>query len=121
MQNSSQNLYKKILGEVGEKKALKYLKKKGYKIKEKGYVTPLGEADIVAFDKETLVFIEVKTRTSDNFGKGREAVNYYKQQRYVKIAKYYTVCNKIKDVNIRFDVIEIQNEQINHIISAFEA
>ena len=108
-------------GKLGEDLACKYLETKGYKIIERNFEARQGEIDIIAIDKKEIVFIEVKTRTSDNFGKGCEAVNYYKQQRYVKIAKYYTVCNKIKDVNIRFDVIEIQNEQINHIISAFEA
>ncbi len=121
MRNSSQNVYKKVLGRVGEKTAEKYLKKQGYKIIETNYKTPLGEADIICSYKETLVFIEVKTRSCDSYGTGKDAVTSYKQKRYVKIAQYFIVKEKLTNVNIRFDVIEIQNGEINHIISAFEA
>lgn len=121
MRNSPQNVYKKVLGKVGEKTAEKYLKKQGYKIIETNYKTPLGEADIICSYKDTLIFIEVKTRSGDEFGTGKEAVTLNKQKRYVKIAQYFTVKEKLTNVNIRFDVIEIQNGEINHIISAFDA
>lgn len=69
----------------------------------------------------TLVFIEVKTRTGDSYGSGAEAVDGQKRRRYVKIAQFYLLREELSGVNVRFDVIEVQNGQIRHIISAFGA
>ena len=121
MRNSSQDLHKKILGEQGERLARKYLVKAGYKIVKTNYRTPFGEADIVAKEGATLVFVEVKTRTGDSYGSGAAAVDGQKRRRYVKIAQFYLLREKFSDVNVRFDVIEVRNGQIRHIISAFGA
>ena len=69
------------LGIYGEKLALKYLKKQKYKILEKNFRCALGEIDIVAKDGEFLVFVEVKTRSSNAFGEPMEAVDFYKQRK----------------------------------------
>ena len=82
MPDSSQNLYKKLLGKKGEKLVLKYLKKQGCKILQKNYATPFGEADLIVQDGDEIAFVEVKTRTSDTFGAPREAVGTDKQRRY---------------------------------------
>ena len=65
---------KKELGKKGEELALRFLKKRGYRIIEKNYVCKMGEMDIIAKEKDTLVFIEVKTRTSTVFGPPQLAV-----------------------------------------------
>ena len=75
MQIAQKNFYKKLLGRAGEIKAAEYLKKNGYKIAEKNYRTHIGEIDIIAEKDGVTVFIEVKTRTDDEFGCGAEAVN----------------------------------------------
>ena len=75
MQIAQKNFYKKFLGRAGEVKAAEFLKKKGYKIIKTNYKTYCGEIDIIANDGEYTVFVEVKTRTSDEFGAPAEAVD----------------------------------------------
>ena len=107
------------MGRAGEKRACEFLKKKGFKILETNYKTFVGEIDIIALDKEVLVFIEVKTRMDDAFGNPSEAVNRKKQEKYIKVASEYLQKNKKTESLCRFDVIEIQDGEINHIIDAF--
>jgi len=117
---------KKELGKRGEDIAIKFLKEKGYRIIERNYRCPMGEVDVVAEDKETLVFVEVKTRTSTNFGLPEEAVSYRKKQHLSRIASFYLLYHKIKEANCRFDVVSILMESdkikdIHLIKNAFEA
>ena len=119
MQFAQKNFYKKLLGKIGEKKAAEFLKKKGYKILECNYKSPFGEIDIIAQDGEYTVFIEVKTRTGEDFGAPSEAVDIRKRQKYVKSASYYLSFKDKWETPSRFDVIEIKNGEINHIIDAF--
>ena len=111
---------KKAVGDIGEKIAVEYLKTKGYKIVECNGKYAGVELDIVAKDKNTLVFCEVTTRTDVLFGRPVEAVNRAKQLRYIQGAKGYIVTHKIKNTDIRFDVIEVLSDEINHLINAFE-
>lgn len=112
----------KTFGNKGEDIAADFLKKKGYKIIQRNYKTPLGEADIIVKDNNTIVFVEVKARTSDAFGQPFEAVNYRKQEKFKKIALYYLKHNK-SEMPVRFDVVSILskkgNNEINHIMEAF--
>ena len=119
MQITQKNFYKKLLGRVGEAKAVEFLKKQGYLVLEKNYKTRLGEIDIIVKKDDTIVFVEVKTRSSDSCGSPSEAVGYEKQRKYAKVAEEYLLKHKIFDQSCRFDVIEIINEDINHIIDAF--
>ena len=119
MRNSPQDVHKKLLGKAGEKRAVKYLTEQGYKIIKTNYKTPFGEADIVARDGDSVVFCEVKTRQSDAFGTPAEAVDFHKRKRYINIARAFVM--RAGDVNVRFDVLEVTEEGINHIVSAFEA
>jgi putative endonuclease len=102
---------KKELGRKGEEKALQFLKKKGYRIIENNYVCKMGEMDIIAREKDTLVFIEVKTRTSIEFGPPQLAVNLSKQRQLSKVALNYLNEKRLNDVKARFDVVAILLEQ----------
>lgn len=120
MFDSPKNLYKKLFGRRGEKLAVSFLKKQGYHVIETNYTTHYGEADIIAVYEDILCFIEVKSRTSDKFGRPCEAVDYKKQDKYRRIAEYYIYANHVAETNIRFDVIEVYaDDTINHIKDAF--
>ncbi len=108
------------LGFWGESRAAKFLQKSGYKILHRNYKCPFGEIDVIAQKDSTICFIEVKTRSSDNFGAPNQAVNKTRQSRYINSARYYFSGKEI-DCTIRFDVIEITKQGINHIENAFTA
>ena len=119
MSNSSQDVYKKVLGKNGERAVEKYLKQAGMKLLHRNFKTPFGEADLIAQEKDEIVFIEVKTRSSVVYGSGAEAVTREKQNRYYKIAQFYSL-KKGKEVNARFDVAEVSADlQINYFKNAF--
>jgi len=98
---------RKKLGNRGEKIAAKVLRKQGYQIIEKNYHSRLGEIDIVAKEDESIVFVEVKTRCSTDFGLPEEALSYDKRRRLSKLALVYLAHRRIKDTNCRFDVVSI--------------
>ncbi len=102
---------KKELGKKGEEVAIRFLKKRGYRLIEKNYVCKMGEMDIIAKEKDTLVFIEVKTRTSTLFGPPQLAVHSSKQRQLSKVALNYLKEKKLEDVKARFDVVAILLEQ----------
>lgn len=118
MPHSPQDFHNKILGAAGENKAVRYLKKQGCKILRRNFRTPFGEADIVVQDGEDTVFVEVKTRRSADFSTPGEAVDRNKQRRYRDIARYY-LSGEEEEVFIRFDVIEIEDGEINWLKGAF--
>ncbi len=119
MQITQKNFYKKLLGRIGEKTATDYLKKKGYKVLHTNYKTRLGEIDIIAKDGENVVFVEVKTRSNEKFGLPSEAVNKRKREKYFKVASEFLIRNHLTNAPCRFDVVEIEECEINHIIDAF--
>lgn len=94
-------------GKIGEELAASLLKDNGYKILARNYKTKLGEIDIVASDKDTLCFVEVKTRHSDRFGLPQEAVPAFKQRQISKAAITYLKENNLLDKKARFDVISV--------------
>lgn len=108
-----------ILGTKGEILAAKYLKKQNYKIVAKNYKNKLGEIDIIALDKNFIVFVEVKTRTSEKFGRASEAVDKNKQRHIRNVATSFLMSNGMLYDNVRFDVIEVYDQEINHIKNAF--
>jgi putative endonuclease len=95
------------LGDAGEDLAAAALKKQGYKILERNYVTPLGEIDLIGRHQGALVFIEVKTRKSVRFGEPQDAVSATKQARMRKLADYYLKQKRLGEVQVRFDVVGI--------------
>ena len=78
-----------VQGKIGEDLACQYLQKQGYKIIERNFLIRGGEIDIIALDGQTLVYIEVKTRTSDQFGRPEEAVTAWKLRFLERAAKFY--------------------------------
>ena len=95
------------LGISAEKAAAVFLKDKGYKILSTNYRTRLGEIDIVAKEKDTLVFVEVKARRSDRFGLPQEAVTARKQRQISKAALSFLKENNLLDKKARFDVVSL--------------
>ena len=97
----------KALGVFGEGLACSFLRGEGYKIILKNYVTSLGEIDLIARQGESLVFIEVKTRSSDAMGDPAEAVHFHKRRQIVRVAQSYLNRYGVRDVPCRFDVVSI--------------
>jgi len=87
---------------------------------ERNFVTPFGEADIIAYKRGMYVFVEVKTRESDIFGLPSEAVDRRKRQKYVAIAEFYCLQGG-RELLVRFDVASVYDGKIlEYIESAFE-
>ena len=107
------------IGKIGEDLATKYLENIGYSIIERNFIAKQGEIDIIAKDKEELVFIEVKTRTNALYGQPVDAVNRIKQKHLVKTVNYYLYLRNLENKFIRLDVIEVylkdNTYKINHI------
>ena len=110
---------KRLVGQRGEDAAIEYLKTQNYIILDRNYYCHFGEIDVVAWDGEFVVFIEVKSRADTSFGLPREAVNWRKQKTIVQCASYWLYKNKRTGVPVRFDVVEILAGNVNHIVDAF--
>ena len=116
-----------LLGPWGEALAAEYLRRKGYYIVTGNYRCRFGEIDLIARDRKTLVFVEVKLRKNADFAQAREFVDYRKQQRLRTTASMY-LSRYPTTLRARFDVIEIYAPQgmdtkkpvINHLEDAFE-
>ena len=107
-------------GNYGETLTAEYLQKSGYELLERNYRLRTGEIDIVATKDDFLVFVEVKLRKSGAFGRPCSAVNGAKMKKIIKTALHYMQKNQAFDKMVRFDVVEITGEDINHIEGAFE-
>lgn len=116
--------HKLALARYGEKSAALFLERAGYEIVARNTRTRWGEVDLVAKDGATWVFVEVKTRSSDRYGTGAEAVTWLKQRKILRMAEIVLSRLALTDVPVRFDVIEITMEPqgeptIRHIPGAF--
>ncbi len=114
-------IFRKQLGASGEDLAEKFLRRKNYKILSRNIRLKFGEIDILAQNKDDIVLVEVKTKTSDDFGKPYEEVDYFKKKKLSQLAR--AISQKYPDKNIRIDVISIQmNEppEIEHLENAVE-
>ncbi|MEJ2221770.1 MAG: YraN family protein [Desulfobacterales bacterium] len=111
-------------GEKGEALAVRRLRKAGYKIIETNYHTRLGEIDIIAKDKDTIVFVEVKSRRSVHFGNPKQAVTPQKQRKISMVALYYLKTTGQTTARARFDVVTVisnrDQPQVDIIKNAFE-
>ncbi len=116
----------KLLGAFGEAAAAEYLRKKRYEILAMNYRCRLGELDIIARQKDTFVFAEVKLRRESGYASAAEAVTPPKQRRLRFAAESWLAENELEDVPCRFDVIEVYLEKngskiktIHHLEEAF--
>ena len=103
-------------GKFGESVAASYLEKQGYQVIERNFRCRLGEVDIICKKNNQIVFVEVKTRTSDQYGAPSEAVTKDKVGKIRKVAALYMMSEKITNYQVKFDVMEIL---LNHIENAF--
>jgi putative endonuclease len=110
------------LGKLGEELAVEYLKKNGYSILETNWTYQKAEIDIIAQKNDTLAIVEVKTRSSLEFGLPQDFVKPKKIQLLVKAVDAY-VLDRDLDIEVRFDIIAINKDEksfaIEHLIDAF--
>ncbi len=114
------SLLNNILAKKGEDIACKYLLNKSYQIVDRNFHSRNGEIDIIAKDKNTLVFVEVKTRISKFYGKPEEAVTKWKLQAIVRCARYYKLLNPNTPELLRVDLIAIDMENSPYTITHLE-
>jgi putative endonuclease len=95
------------LGSDGERIAEKFLRRQRYTILQRNYRCRLGEVDLIALDRGTVVFVEVKTRRQAEYGNPLEAVDRRKQQQIQRAAQYYVSANRLHDRDLRFDVVGV--------------
>ena len=98
----------RALGRCGEDIAEAFLRKRKFRIVERGYRFHRGEIDFIAWDRQTLVFVEVKTRRGKSFGRPEESVTPAKQAQIRKVALGYLVRWRLDDVPCRFDVVSVR-------------
>jgi len=99
------------LGKRGEDLACEELERRGYAIIARRFRVRSGELDIVARDGATLVFVEVKTRTSREFGDAAEAVTRIKQLRMMRLAEEYLMRHHLQKCPCRFDVVSVHFDE----------
>lgn len=97
-------------GFAGEEIAARFLRKNGYQILERNYRTKSGEIDIIASKKRTIVFVEVKTRNTDEFGCPAEAVNSKKLHKLEIAANHYIQKKHLESVPFRFEIVSITKQ-----------
>ena len=116
-----------LLGDRGERAAVRYLRKQGFRIIATQYRNQAGEIDIIASQHKQVVFVEVKTRKSADAGQPYEAVDLNKQRKLTKLALLWLKKHKRLEQSARFDVISVvwpdgqKEPEISHFRNAFEA
>jgi putative endonuclease len=105
-------------GMKGEEIAVRVLKKSRYKILERNFRTPVGEIDIIAREKKCLVFVEVRTRSSVEFGLPQETVVARKRDKLCKAARWYLQKEGGESGDCRFDIVAvlIDEDASNHTV-----
>jgi putative endonuclease len=107
-------------GARAERQAEEFLKARGFLILERNFRTPFGEIDLVAQDGDTVVFVEVRARSSDAFGSAAETVTRPKRLKLIKTAQAFAQRRNL-DAPQRFDVVALSPEGVTHIPDAFDA
>lgn len=108
---------KRLIGKKAEELAVNYLLENNYKILQKNFFSRHGEIDIIAKDKNTIVFVEVKYRKNSKYGLPFESINKLKKERMINTANLYL---ENIDKDIRFDLISILDNQIEHFKNIFD-
>lgn len=104
-------------GKLGEDIAVEYLKKQGFKIIDRNFRIRGGEIDIVAIDGETLAFIEVKTRSSSEFGTPLEAITPWKLRALIRSAEFYKIKHPRLPEAMRIDAVAVILDNQNNAVS----
>jgi putative endonuclease len=112
------------LGQRSERVAETFLQGQHYAIIARNYRCALGEIDLIAQDRDTLVFVEVRSHTGERFGDPLESVTFRKQRQIAKAALDYVMRQRVANRPLRFDVIGIRWEgntpQVSHVKNAFD-
>jgi putative endonuclease len=105
------------VGQIGEELAARFLRKNGYRLVAANFKTPIGrnridaqitgEIDLIALDADVLCFVEVKTRSSDDFASPLAAVDLRKQRQIIRTARMYRKIFRLQSIKVRYDVISI--------------
>jgi putative endonuclease len=120
-------MLRRLFGNKGERAAERFLKRSGLRILARQYETRWGEIDLIALEKQTVVFVEVKTRSSSSGGRPAERIDAKKQKNMTKSALYYLKQKGLLENPTRFDVVEViwqpseSKPVIEHQAHAFEA
>ncbi len=113
------------LGAWGERLAAKTLRRKGYRIIERNFTCPAGEMDIIAADGDVLIFVEVKSRSSDAHADPEANITAHKRRQLTRVARYYLSEKNATDLPCRFDVMAIVapaggKPTCEHFVDAFQ-
>lgn len=115
---------KKSIGKWGEDRAEEYLLQKGFRIVTRNWQNNFGEIDIIVFDQETLVFVEIRTKNSKYYGSAVESINNKKKKQLILMANIYLNYKNWWGMPYRIDVITIdkigEKFELNHIKNAIE-
>lgn len=107
-------------GTIGEQLVCEYMKGRGMRVLQRNFLCRGGEADIIARDGAYLVFTEVKSRNSNEYGVGAEAVTRTKRRRLVHTARCFLAMKGLADVDVRFDVAVVTRGEVEYIEGAFD-
>ena len=111
----------RAIGKAQEELACRYLEEKGIRIQARNFRCRQGEIDLIGYDGEYLVFFEVKYRKDASKGSAAEAVGIRKQRKICRVSDYYRMSHKCpSDTAVRFDVIAIDDDNIEWIQNAFD-
>lgn len=113
----------KEVGRIGEDSVAYYVEKIGCSILERNYRIDIGEIDIIFMESNCLVFGEVKTRRSYNYGMPSESVNQKKREKIISVAKHFIISKNLFNIDVRFDIFEVyfKERKIHHIRNAYYA
>lgn len=100
-------MQKKYIGYLGENYAAHYLHSKGCEILENNFAMYGGEIDLIARKSDTIIFVEVKTRTGNQFGTGGDNINFWKKKHLLTAAMDYLHKNSVERSDFRIDLIEV--------------
>lgn len=108
-------------GAKGEKIALRYLKRAGYKLVEKNYRIGHKEIDLIMLKGDVLAFVEVKTRSESGYSLPQASVGKQKQKNIIQASKYYIASSGFKNLIYRYDIVEVilSEKTVNHIENAY--
>jgi putative endonuclease len=108
-----------LRGRSGERAAARYLLRQGFDILARRYRGRSGELDVIAFEKDTLVFVEVKTRSSSEFGEPWEFVDWRKQQSLRRTAEEFIADHNLGQYAYRFDIVSVLGKEVSLCRNAF--